>query len=47
MLINGDLTQEHQLDNTTEEKPILDAGDFAKVLQCYWVMEMSVFSYER
>ena len=43
----GRLTDEHGLDTSEKEKPIVDAEDFTKVLQCHWLTDTNVFPQER
>ncbi|KAL9049125.1 MAG: hypothetical protein Q9162_007380 [Coniocarpon cinnabarinum] len=39
MILNSDITQEHKLDTTEKERPLLDAHDFVKVLVFQLVVE--------
>ena len=45
--IEGGLTEEYDLDNTETEKPLLEADDFAEVIQYHWVSDINVFPNER
>ena len=45
--IEGPLAQEHGLDDSKTDKPLLNAEDFLEVLRCYWVTDTNSFPYER
>ena len=41
------LTQEHGLDDSETDKPLLNAEDFLEVLCCHWVTDTNSFPHER
>ncbi|KAL9040656.1 MAG: hypothetical protein Q9214_004396 [Letrouitia sp. 1 TL-2023] len=45
--IVGPLAQEHSLDDSETDKPLLDAEDFLEVLRCHWVTDTNSFPHER
>ncbi|KAL9127453.1 MAG: hypothetical protein Q9217_003670 [Psora testacea] len=45
--INGALAEEHGLDDSETDKPLLDAVDFVALLRCHWVTDTNVFLHER
>ncbi len=45
--INGSLAEEHGLDDSETDKPLLDAEDFLEVLRCHWVTDTNTFPHER
>ena len=45
--INGSLAEEHDLDDSETEKPLLNVEDFWEVLQCHWVTDTNKFPGER
>ena len=45
--INGPLAEEHRLDDSETDKPLLDAVDFVELLRCHWVTDTNTFPHER
>ena len=45
--IVGPLAQEHGLDDSETDKPLLDVEDFLEVLRCHWVTDSNSFPHER
>ena len=45
--IVGPLAQEHNLDDSETDKPLLDVEDFLEVLRCHWVTDTNSFPHER
>ena len=45
--INGPLAEEHRLDDSETDKPLLDAVDFVELLRCHWVSNINTFPQER
>ncbi|MCJ1250100.1 hypothetical protein MMC30_007326 [Trapelia coarctata] len=45
--IHGPLADEHELDESETDKPLLDVVDFVEVLRCHWVMDTNTFPHER
>ena len=45
--INGTLAEEHRLDDSETDKPLLDAVDFVELLRCHWVTDTNTFPHER
>ncbi|KAG8531641.1 uncharacterized protein KY384_003272 [Bacidia gigantensis] len=45
--IVGPLAQEHGLDDSETDKPLLDVEDFLEVLRCHWVTDTNSFPHER
>ncbi len=45
--INGPLAEEHRLDDSETDKPLLDAVDFVELLRCDWVTDTNTFPHER
>ena len=45
--IGGPLAQEHGLDDSETDKPLLDVEDFLEVLRCHWVTDTNSFPHER
>ena len=45
--IVGSLAQEHGLDDSETDKPLLNAGDCSKILRCHSVMDTNHFPHER
>lgn len=45
--INGALAEEHNLEATETDKPILEAEDLMEVLRCHWVTDTNIFPNER
>ena len=45
--INGPLAEEHRLDDSETNKPLLDAVDFVELLRCHGVSDTSTFPHER
>ena len=45
--INGPLAEEHRLDDSEIDKPLLDAIDFVELLRCHWVSDINTFPHER
>ncbi|KAI4209059.1 MAG: hypothetical protein LQ351_007980, partial [Letrouitia transgressa] len=45
--IVGPLAQEHSLDDSETDKPLLDVEDFLEVLRCHWVTDTNSFPHER
>ena len=45
--INNSLAEEHGLDDSETDKPLLDAEDFLEVLGCHWVTDINAFPHVR
>ena len=45
--IHQDLADEHDLNESETDKPLLDVEDFWEVLQCHWVTDTNKFPHER
>ena len=45
--IHHDLADEHDLDESETDKPLLDVEDLWEVLQCHWVTDTNTFPSER
>ena len=45
--INGPLAEEHGLDDSETDKPLLDAVDFVELLRCHWVTDTNTLPHER
>ena len=45
--INGPLAEEHGLDDSETDKPLLNAVDFVELLRCHWVTDINTFPHER
>ena len=43
----GPFAQEHGLDDSETDKPLLDAEDLMEVLRCHWVTDTNTFPHER
>ena len=43
----GPFAQEHGLDDSETDKPLLDVEDFIEVLRCHWVTDTNAFPHER
>lgn len=45
--INDSLIEEHRLDDSETDKPLLNAVDFVELLRCHWVSDTNTFPHER
>lgn len=45
--IDSSLAEEHGLDDSETDKPLLDAEDFLEVLRYHWVTDTNTFPHER
>ena len=41
------MAEEHALDDSETDKPLLDVVDFLEVLRCHWVTDTNTFPHER
>ena len=45
--INDSLTKKHRLNDNETDKLFLNAIDFVKLLRCYWIININIFSHKR